>query len=410
MDAAPVSPGLGDMYGGATVYKAPAASADSLLREAVAALDTCLASLAQLDERARALSHEAEAAHRLMQQRLHDFGVTSPPTGENVQLPLRPSAGPYVVDHEAIYRDELAMQQTIAGLRSLQVKVDYLTNLMRSGKAQVLGSDPEGLAAAPWAAAVRAARIQAQEEERMRLAREVHDGPAQVLANAILGLEYCELVAARAPEELGPELQRLRTAMREGLVEVRRFMFDLRPSMLATMGLNATLARYVEEYQQAFGIPVRLALPPQELTVDDGAQIVLFRVVQESLQNIQKHAEATAVQVELSRLPDGRVRLLIRDNGKGFDRQRLRPAGPSGAGLLGMEERATLLGGQLTIESALGRGTSVTLELPPPASPAEPDPPEPDPPRSPLTRRRAPVLDAPAGGAPDPSVGLGPSL
>ena len=123
-------------------------------------------------------------------------------------------------------------------LDSLQVKVDYLTNLMRSGKAQVLGSDPDGLADAPWAAAIRASRIEAQEEERMRLAREVHDGPAQVLANAILDLEYCELVAGRAPQELGPELQRLRTMMREGLVEVRRFMFDLRPTTLATMGLE----------------------------------------------------------------------------------------------------------------------------------------------------------------------------
>jgi two-component system sensor histidine kinase DegS len=345
------------------VPKAPPASADSLLREAVAALDACEATLAQLDERARALSHETEAAHRLMRQHLHDFGVANPPTG-GVQLPSRPNAGPYSVDHEAIYRDELALQQTVSALASLQVKIDYLTNLMRSGKAQALGSDPDGLADAPWAAAIRAARIEAQEGERMRLAREVHDGPAQVLANAILTLEYCELIAGRAPQELGPELRRLRTMMREGLVEVRRFMFDLRPTTLATMGLNATLARYAEEYEQAFRIPVRLDLPPHELPIDDNAQIVLFRVVQESLQNIHKHAEATAVQISLARLPDGSVRLSVCDDGKGFDRQRFRPAIPSGAGLLGMEERATLLGGELTIESTLGRGTTITLLIP----------------------------------------------
>jgi two-component system sensor histidine kinase DegS len=345
------------------VPKAPPASADSLLREAVTALDACLTTLAQLDERARALSQETEAAHRLMRQHLHDFGVANPPTG-NVQLPSRPSAGPYSVDHEAIYRDELTLQQTVTALHSLQVKVDYLTNLLRSGKAQVLGSDADGLADAPWAAAVRASRIEAQEEERGRLAREVHDGPAQVLANAILGLEYCELVAGRAPQELSPELRRLRTMMREGLIEVRRFMFDLRPTTLATMGLNATLARYAEEYEQAFGIPVRLDLPRHDLPIDDGAQIVLFRVVQECLQNIHKHAEATAVQVTLARLPDGSVRLSVCDDGKGFDRQRLRPAMPSGAGLLGMEERATLVGGELTIESTLGRGTTITLLVP----------------------------------------------
>jgi two-component system sensor histidine kinase DegS len=185
-----------------------------------------------------------------------------------------------------------------------------------------------------------------------------------VLANAILGLEYCELVAARAPQELGSELRRMRTAMREGLSEVRRFMFDLRPSTLATMGLRATLARYAEDYEQAFGIAVSLDLPPHELPIDDSTQIVLFRVVQESLQNIHKHAEATSVRIALARLPDGGVRLSICDNGKGFDRQRHQPAVPSGAGLLGMEERATLIGGQLAIESALGRGTTVTLEAP----------------------------------------------
>jgi two-component system sensor histidine kinase DegS len=281
-----------------------------------------------------------------------------------VQAPSRPSSGPYTVDHEAIYRDELALQQTMVGLRSLGVKVDYLANLVRSGKAQALGSDPSGLAGAPWAAAVRAARIAAQEEERVRLAREVHDGPAQVLANAILGLEYCELVATRAPGELEPELHRLRTALREGLVEVRRFMFDLRPTTLATMGLNATLARYAEDFEKAFGIAVHVDLPPQELVVDDSIQIVLFRVMQESLQNVQKHAGATVVHVHLRSQPDGSVELCVIDDGKGFERQYLQPAIPSGAGLLGMEERASVLGGRLVIDSTPGRGTTVTLHLP----------------------------------------------
>lgn len=343
---------------------APTTTAESLLKEAVAALDTCLTTLAQIDERARALGHDTEAAHRRMRQHLFDFGLASPPTGPSVQAPSRPSGGPFAVNHEAIYRDELALQQTMAGLRAIGVKVDYLTNLVRSGKAQALGSDPNGLAGAPWAAAVRAARIAAQEEERVRLAREVHDGPAQVLANAILGLEYCELVAARAPQELGHELHRLRTALREGLVEVRRFMFDLRPTTLATLGLNATLTRYAEDFHKAFGIAIGLDLPSPELILDDSTQIVLFRVMQESLQNVQKHAGATAVQVMLRGLPDNGVELRVVDDGKGFERQYLRPAIPSGAGLLGMEERASLLGGRLTIDSTPGRGTTVMLHLP----------------------------------------------
>ncbi len=339
-------------------------SADSLMREALGAIDACLGTLAQIDERARALGQETETAHQMMQRYLHDVGLISQSTPHDVQMPARATSGPVSVDHEAIYRDEVALQQSVVRLRTLQGKTDYLTNILRMGRAHVLGSDPGAAEAAPWATAVRAARIEAQEDERQRLAREVHDGPAQVLANAILNLEYCEMVATRAPSELAPELQRLRQVMREGLIEVRRFMFDLRPTMLASMGLNATLARSIEDFQQAHQIAVTTALPHQELEIDDNAQIVIFRVVQESLQNIHKHAEATTVRVELARQADGTIRLQVIDNGKGFDHQRVLPTLPSGMGMIGMKERATLLGGTLTIESSLGRGTSVTLLLP----------------------------------------------
>jgi two-component system, NarL family, sensor histidine kinase DegS len=339
-------------------------SADSLMREALGAFDTCLGTLAQIEERARALGQETETAHQMMQRYLHDVGLISQSTPHDVQMPARPSSGPVSVDHEAIYRDEVALQQAAVRLRTLQGKLDYLTNMLRTGRAHVLGSDPGAAEAAPWATAVRAARIEAQEDERQRLAREVHDGPAQVLANAILNLEYCEMVATRAPGELAPELQRLRQVMREGLIEVRRFMFDLRPTMLASMGLNATLARSIEDFRQAHQIAVTATLPHQELAIDDNAQIVIFRVVQESLQNIHKHAEATAVWIDLARQADGTIRLHVADNGKGFDHQRLLPTLPSGMGMIGMRERAALLGGTLAVESALGRGTSVTLLLP----------------------------------------------
>jgi signal transduction histidine kinase len=142
-------------------------------------------------------------------------------------------------------------------------------------------------------------------------------------------------------------------------------MFDLRPSMLASMGLTATLCRYVEDYQQAFKIAVTLTVPHQGSPIDDAAQIVIFRVVQESLQNVHKHAQATAVHIDLAHLDDASLRLQISDNGQGFDPQRVRPTSRSGVGLLGMEERAALLGGTLAIESSLGRGTTVTLHLPP---------------------------------------------
>jgi two-component system sensor histidine kinase DegS len=373
----------------------PATTADSLLREAINALETCLATLADVDERARALGKETDSAHRLMRRHLYDFAFTNTASSSHdLHLPARLEGGLYAMDHEAIYRDELALQQTMMRLHALQNKLDYLTNLVRSGKAQVMGSDGEALASTPWAAAVRAARIEAQEEERMRLAREVHDGPAQVLANTIFGLQVCEQIAKRSPAELGAELERLRAAMREGLIEVRRFMFDLRPTMLASMGLKATLAHYVEEYQRAFAIPVTLTMPTHDLAIDDSAQIVIFRVVQESLQNIHKHAGASAIWIDLTSQADGAVALRVRDDGAGFDLTQQRPSGSSGGGLLGMEERAALLDGQLEIESTPGQGTTITLSIPPrlsqPRPIAAPPPPTPLKTSRPARRRVAP--------------------
>jgi signal transduction histidine kinase len=130
------------------------------------------------------------------------------------------------------------------------------------------------------------------------------------------------------------------------------------------MGLNATLARYVEEFQASHDLIVELAVPADELPIDDRAQISIFRILQEGLQNIQKHAAAARAWIELVCLPDGSVSLTVRDDGQGFDPSGQKPTARSGAGLLGMRERAALLGGTLTVASTPGRGTTITLHLP----------------------------------------------
>lgn len=347
--------------------KSPAASAEVLLQEALTALDACFKTLARLDERIRGLVRANEADHRAMQRHLNNL---EPATAQaNEPLPMLPDGSSYTIDHEAIYSGELALRREIAQLRALHNKLDYLTNLVRASSAQLTGND-DASADVPWAAAVQAARVEAQEEERMRLAREVHDGPAQVLANAIIGLEYCQIVAGRAPAELDAEMQRLRDSIRSGLVDVRRFMFDLRPTMLATMGLNATIRHYVEDFRRTFNLTVDLVLPREELVIEDRAQIAIFRIVQESLQNIQKHAEASRIQVKLNQQVDGAVRLTVSDDGKGFDPAVQQPTARSGAGLLGMRERASILGGTLTVTSSPAGGTVVALLLPSPSAAA----------------------------------------
>ena len=341
--------------------KVPGGSAQVLLQEALAALETCCTTLTRVDEAICDLTEASEAQHRRIQRHLSTIESVIPPMGTGAQPADDDN---YTIDYDAIYQSEVELRQEVGYLQALHSKLDYLASLVRSGHDQLIGRDDDDMASVPWAAAVQAARIEAHEEERMRLAREVHDGPAQVLANAMIGLEYCQIVATRAPSELDAELKRLRDMMREGLVDVRRFMFDLRPTTLATLGLNATLSRYVEDFQRAAGLAVDLKLPAEELNFDDRAQIAIFRIVQEALQNIQKHARATHVQVELASTADGAMRLVISDDGLGFEPQTVQPTTGSGAGLLGMRERAVVLGANLTVTSAPGRGTVITLQLP----------------------------------------------
>jgi two-component system sensor histidine kinase DegS len=205
--------------------------------------------------------------------------------------------------------------------------------------------------------------IKAQEQERSRLAREVHDGPAQVLANAILGIELCEQIARRSPEQLIDEMARLKSSLREGLVEVRRFQFDLRPSSLAERGLLVTLQRYINEYRSFFKLTVELQLPEELPPLNKDEELQIFRIVQEALQNIQKHARATVIVVRLV-VDDDAIVATIRDDGRGFVPQHVESTTLSGAGLRGMGERAAAVGGELTVESELGVGSTVRFSLP----------------------------------------------
>ncbi len=210
----------------------------------------------------------------------------------------------------------------------------------------------------------QAAINDAREDERNKLAREIHDGPAQVLANAIYHVQYVEQVAKRAPETVPEELERLRELLKEGVTEIRRFMFDLRPATLQHYGLGPTIQRYVEDYGKFFGrrstaiigADLPLLTPDQDLCV--------FRIVQQSLQNAHQHAGNDAEVDVTMEFVGGCLVVTIHDNGNGFDPALVSPKLTSGAGLMGMRDRAALANAQLIIESQLGKGTTVTLILP----------------------------------------------
>lgn len=203
--------------------------------------------------------------------------------------------------------------------------------------------------------------LQAQEDERQRLAREIHDGPAQALANAIFEMEYCERLWDKNPQQMKKELGRLKQDLREALADVRYFISDLRPAPLSELGLDPVLRRYLDDYQARFGIKVKASLvtlgrlsAPQELAI--------FRIIQEALQNTRKHSGASEVDVRITQEPEA-ITVTIEDKGIGFDVNQYRGGQGRQFGLASMSERARLIGAELSITSGKG-GTKVVLTVP----------------------------------------------
>lgn len=203
--------------------------------------------------------------------------------------------------------------------------------------------------------------IQAQEEERKRVAREIHDGPAQSMANVVLRTELVEKVFIHEGiEKAREELNEIKGMIRESLTDVRRIIFNLRPMALDDLGLVPTLKRYIEELSKKNHTDFEFKTFGKENRLPPAMEVALFRLVQESLNNVIKHAKATDVQLKLEFQRD-RIFLIVSDNGIGFDmKQKTR----EGFGILGMKERIKLLEGQIVIQSAPGKGTKLFLSIP----------------------------------------------
>ncbi|WP_246516431.1 sensor histidine kinase [Salicibibacter cibarius] len=204
--------------------------------------------------------------------------------------------------------------------------------------------------------------IQAQEEERRRVAREIHDGPAQLLANVLLRSE----IIGRVYNERGidaalNEIQDVREAIKGSLGEVRRIIYDLRPMALDDLGLIPTLKKYLDGVaDEQDETDIRFVLHGNEYRMEVNMEVALFRLVQESVQNALKHANAKQISVK-AEMCETQVHLIIHDDGRGFDPEE---SSQPGFGLIGMKERVNELKGDLKIESAKGIGTKITIIVP----------------------------------------------
>ncbi len=200
------------------------------------------------------------------------------------------------------------------------------------------------------------ATLQAQEEERARVARDLHDEVNQSLTGLLLRLE-----AAReaAPPELEAELSETKALANQAMRELLSLARQLRPTALDDLGLAAATAGQVEQLARG-AIEAELDTDGDFSSLSDDAQLVVYRVAQEALSNAARHSGAGRVDVQLRRLEDGGVELTVADDGRGFAFEE----SERGLGIGGMRERALLIGGELTIESRPGRGTTVRLTVP----------------------------------------------
>jgi two-component system, NarL family, sensor histidine kinase DegS len=249
------------------------------------------------------------------------------------------------------------LQQTVGKAEELVSKVGVVLGFLSNEMGGVLAN----LDTLQQRQCFGAKIIQAQEEERRRVAREIHDGPAQSMASVVFRAEVCErLVDIDIPRCKG-ELSSLREQVRSCLKEIRKIIFALRPMTLDDLGLVPTLRRILESFQERTTVSTELTILGQEKRVDSYVEVAIFRVIQEALNNVEKHAQAGHVRVILE-FSSHTVKAVVADDGIGFEN--VEHIGSESFGLMGMKERLSILDGELAIDSQSGQGTKIKLRVP----------------------------------------------
>ena len=238
------------------------------------------------------------------------------------------------------------LQAVLSGVNSSPISVDSSSTSSSGGKSTLASVEM---------------LVNAQETERQRLSRQMHDGPAQALSNFILQTEIAmrlfDVDAAQAKDELNS----LKTSAMGTFQKVRNFIFELRPMMLDDLGLVPTVKRYADAFKEQASLDVNVTVTGNEKRLESYLEVMLFRAIQELLGNAARHSQAAQVKVLLD-VGDDRVRVSVEDNGKGFDPETIQQG--TSLGLKLIRERAEMLGGNFELDSAVGRGTRITFGVP----------------------------------------------
>ncbi len=203
--------------------------------------------------------------------------------------------------------------------------------------------------------------VNAQETERQRLSRQMHDGPAQALSNFILQTEIAMRLMDVDVAQARDELNSLKSSAMGTFQKVRNFIFELRPMMLDDLGLVPTVRRYSDAFKEQTGLDVNITVTGNERRLEPYLEVMLFRAIQELLGNAARHSQGTLVKVLLD-LGDDRVRVSVDDNGKGFDPDSIQQGNSLGLKLI--RERAEMLGGSFEMDSVLGKGSRILFAVP----------------------------------------------
>jgi two-component system sensor histidine kinase DegS len=203
--------------------------------------------------------------------------------------------------------------------------------------------------------------IQAQEAERLRLSRQMHDGPAQALSNLILETEIAMRLFDVNKEEAYQELSELRDSASKTFQQVRDYVFELRPMMLDDLGLVPTIKKYTSAIQDLTGSSIRFGTTGPERRMESYLEVLIFRAIQELIRNSLTHSQANQVDVQID-VGDSDVLVKVEDDGKGFDVGDLDEV--QGMGLKVIKERVEMAQGNLEINSQIGDGTKITFKVP----------------------------------------------
>lgn len=252
----------------------------------------------------------------------------------------------------------------------LEEQQEFLNNILSKIQGfEAFGGDEEHGEVTSQGGANIIRIIQAQEEERQRLARQIHDGPAQSMTNFILQVDICQKLFDRDPTRAAEELNTLKENASKTFQKIRDFIFDLRPMMLDDLGVVPTVRRYIDSFKEKNDINAELEIVGDERRLENHREVLIFRSIQDLMGLARDYANPTRVKVRLNITSDP-IRIMVEDDGRGFDASAVFSDEEEThhdarvQGLVTLREKYELVGGTISVESSEDAGTTIRLELP----------------------------------------------